>query len=133
MYAFPGGWNASANLQMAQGDNRNVEFDGPPSGFRSGGISSFSGNPLTLNSLDFTVDPYGTHREPMEHLLDAQVTKSIDLRGGRNRLNLVFSVFNVLNANTIRGYRNNMTQSRFGEVTSILAPRVARIQAAITF
>ena len=133
MYSLPGGWNASANLQIQQGQNRNVEFDGPPSGFRSGGISSFSGNPLTLGSVDFTTDPFGTHREPMVHLLDAQVTKTFDLRGGQNRLNLIFSVFNVLNANTVRGYRNNLSQTRFGDVTSILAPRVARIQASITF
>jgi hypothetical protein len=33
----------------------------------------------------------------------------------------------------VRGYRDNMTNSNFGEVTSILSPRVARIQAAITF
>jgi hypothetical protein len=134
-YALPGGWNASANLQMAQGQNRNITIDGPPSGYRSGGISSTTGNPLTLGGqgLNFTVNPYGTEREPLEHLLDAQVTKSFDLRGGRNRLNLVMSVFNVLNANTVRGYRNNQSLSNFGEVTSILAPRVARIQAAISF
>ena len=43
------------------------------------------------------------------------------------------SVFNVLNANTVRGYRNDLNNTNFGEVTSILAPRVARIQASITF
>jgi hypothetical protein len=134
-YALPGGWNASANLQMAEGANRNVVIDGPPSGYRSGGISPTTGNPLFLggNATDFTVYSFGSEREPLEHLLDAQVTKSFDLRGGRNRLNLVLSVFNVLNANTVRGYRNNQSLSNFGEVTSILSPRVARIQAAISF
>ena len=55
------------------------------------------------------------------------------MRGGQNRLNLIFSVFNVLNANTIRSYDNNMSRTNFGDVNSILAPRVARIQASITF
>jgi len=133
MYALPKGFNVSANLQIQQGDNRNIEFDGVPSGYRSGGISATSGNPLTLGSLDFTVDPYGTNREPMVHLLDAQVTKAFDIRGGQNRVNLIFSVFNVLNANTVRGYENQYNDVDFGEVTSILAPRVARIQASISF
>ena len=133
MYALPKGFNVSANLQIQQGQSRGIGFDGPPSGYRSGGISSTSGNPLTLGSATFTAYEFGTFREPMVHLLDAQVTKTIDLRGGRNRLSLIFSVFNVLNANTVRGLENDLNDSDFGEVTSILAPRVARIQASISF
>jgi len=133
MYALPKGFNASANLQMQQGPNRGIQFDGPPDGYRSGGISSTSGNPLTLDDVRLTAYEVGTFREPMVHLLDAQVTKSIDLRGGRNRLSLIMSVFNVLNANTVRGYNNNLNSSNFDNVTSILAPRVARVQASITF
>jgi len=133
MYALPGGWNASANLQMQQGQNRSINFDGPDDGFRSGGISSTSGNPLTLDGFSFTAHDFGTVREPTVHLLDAQVTKTFDLRGGRNRLSLMLSVFNVLNANTSRAFINDLNSSRFDEVTSILAPRVARVQASITF
>jgi hypothetical protein len=133
MYALPGGWNASANFQLKQGQNRSVNFDGPRQGTRSGGISSISGNPLTLGNMSFTAYDFGTVREPTEHLLDAQVTKTFDLRGGRNRLSLIFSVFNVLNANTARAYQNDLNNVNFDNVTSILAPRVARIQASITF
>ena len=133
MYAFPGGWNASANLQIQQGGNRGIFFDGPPSGFRSGGISSTTGNPLTLGSQTFTAYPLRSQLEPVQHLLDAQVTKSFDLRGGQNRLNLIFSVFNVLNSNTARAFNNDLNSTNFDNVTSILAPRIARIQASITF
>jgi hypothetical protein len=133
MYALPKGFNVSANLQMQQGENREIEFEGLPDGIRSGGISSTTGNPLTLDGLDFTAYDFGTFREPMVHLLDAQVTKAFELRGGKNRLSLIASVFNVLNANTIRAFNNDLNSSNYDRVTSILAPRVARIQASITF
>ena len=133
MYAFPGGWNASANLQIQEGGNRGIEFEGPPDGFRSGGISPNTGNPLTLDEVEFDAYPVRTVLEPVQHLLDAQVTKSFDLRGGRNRLNLIFSVFNVLNANTARSFENDLNDNDFGDITSILPPRVARVQASITF
>jgi hypothetical protein len=127
MYALPMGVNASANLQIQQGQNRNITFDGPPSGFRSEGVGD------TLGAINLVAYPYGTEREPLVHLLDAQVTKVFDMRGGRNRLNLIFSVFNVLNANTVRAFNNDLNSSNFDTVTGILAPRVARIQASITF
>jgi hypothetical protein len=133
MYALPKGFNVSANLQMQQGQNRTIAFDGPPDNFRSGGISSFSGNPLTLGDVRLNAYTVGTFREPTVHLLDAQVTKTFDMRGGKNRLSLIASVFNVLNANTVRGYNNNLNSSNYDNVTSILSPRVARIQASITF
>jgi hypothetical protein len=133
MYALPGGWNASANLQIKQGQNRSIGFDGPQT--RSGGLNSSGTSLLTLpnSAVTFQAYEYGTNREPLEHLLDAQVTKSFDLRGGKNRLSLIFSVFNVLNANTVRGLRNDLNNTNFGEITSILSPRIGRIQASITF
>jgi len=131
MYAFPGGWNASANLQLQQGGNRGINFDGPQT--RSGGLNSTGTATLNLGSTSFTAYDYGTVRYPMVSLLDAQVTKSFDLRGGQNRLNLIFSVFNVMNANTIRSQNNDLNNTNYDVVTNILAPRVARIQASITF
>jgi hypothetical protein len=131
MYAFPRGWNASANLQVLQGDNRTIVFDGPPSGFRSQGVDA-NGNPRTLGAVTFTAYPVRTQLEPMRHLLDAQVSKSFDL-SGRYGLDLTFSVFNVLNANTVQAFRNDLNNTNFGQVTSILAPRVARIMATVLF
>jgi len=131
MYAFPGGWNASANLQIQQGGNRGINFDGPST--RSGGLNSSGTSLLNLGGTSFTAYPYGTVRYPQVHLLDAQLTKSFDLRGGQNRLNLIFSVFNVTNANTIRSQTNDLNSTNFDVVSNILAPRVARIQASITF
>jgi hypothetical protein len=133
MYALPRGWNVSANLQIKQGQNRGIGFDGPQT--RSGGLNAAGTSVLSLGSgaVTFTAYDHGTRREPLEHLLDAQVTKSFDLRGGRNRLSLIFSVFNVLNANTVRGLRNDLNNTNFGEITSILSPRIGRVQASITF
>ena len=137
MYALPGGWNVSANLQMKQGQNRGISFDGPPTDYRSNGLGEegYSNVPGAdgLGAVSFTAYDYGTEREPLEHLLDAQVTKSFDLRGGQNRLSLIFSVFNVLNANTIRGLNNDLNSSNFGQINSILSPRIGRVQASITF
>jgi hypothetical protein len=131
MYALPKGFNASANLQVQEGGNRGIFFDGPQT--RSAGLNAAGTILLSLTALNFTAYESGSQRLPLVHLLDAQVTKSIDLRGGKNRLSLIFSAFNVLNANTIRGRNNDLNSANYDRVTSILSPRVGRVQASITF
>jgi hypothetical protein len=131
MYALPKGFNASANLQVQEGGNRGIFLDGPQT--RSGGLNAAGTALLNLGALNFTAYENGSQRLPLVHLLDAQVTKSIDLRGGKNRLSLIFSAFNVLNANTIRGRNNDLNSANYDRVTSILSPRVGRVQASITF
>jgi hypothetical protein len=127
LYLFPDGWRASANLQIQQGQNQNTFFDGPPSGYRSGGIGS------RLGAVSFTAYEFGTKREPLQHLLDAQVAKSFELRGGSQSLSVTVSAFNILNANTVRGSNTNLNSLSFGQINDILAPRVARIQVSFRF
>jgi hypothetical protein len=127
MYLLPGGWRASANLQVQQGQDRAIFFDGPPSGYRSNGIGSL------LGAVSFTAYDYGTNREPLQHLLDAQVAKSFDLRGGPGSLSVTASVFNILNGNPVRGTNTDLNSVSFGQINAILAPRVARIQATLRF
>jgi hypothetical protein len=127
LYLFPDGWRASANLQIQQGQNQNTFFDGPPSGYRSGGIGS------RLGAVSFTAYEFGKKREPLQHLLDAQVAKSFELRGGSQSLSVTVSAFNILNANTVRGSNTNLNSLSFGQINDILAPRVARIQVSFRF
>jgi len=63
-------------------------------------------------------------------MLDAQVRKSFDLAGGRSRLSLAFSVFNVLNVNAAQELVNYLNSTSPGLINSIQPPRVARHQAA---
>ena len=44
------------------------------------------------------------------------------------------TVFNLFNVNTIRGYAsNNLSQTTFVRVSSIVPPRVVRVFARLTF
>jgi hypothetical protein len=84
-------------------------------------------------AVSFTAYEFGTKREPLQHLLDAQVAKSFELRGGSQSLSVTVSAFNILNANTVRGSNTNLNSLSFGQINEILAPRVARIQVSFRF
>jgi hypothetical protein len=130
-YALPGGWSASANLQMYAGEDRPLLFEGPPR--RSGGLNPTTGNPVTMAGVNLVAHPVGTVREPTRHMLDAQVEKSIAIGGGRTRLRLLATVFNALNVNTSRERINFLESTNFGDVISIQPPRIFRVQVGVAF
>lgn len=104
--------------------------------FRStGGMNSFTGSQamarllqvrdVTTNSLyQIRVEENGSYRQDSVHVLDLRASKVF--RFGRYSSEVMFDVFNVLNANDIL-QAGVITGSTFDRPTQILPPRVARV------
>ncbi len=118
--ALPGAFNASAAVNVQDGFDRPIVFDGPPA----------------RNGLGFTtlLDlPAGTTRYPALTMVDLQIDRPVRIAGGRARVDLSVVVFNLFNVNTIRAQSNNLSQLSFGRVTAIVAPRVVRVGGRVVF
>jgi hypothetical protein len=132
LYSLPWSLNASANLNINDGANRTVTINGPGNTVY-GGVNA-SGAPTTISYTSLEYQPRGTTRFGPTSLLDLGLQKSISFRGGRNRLRLNLDVFNVLNVNTITAYTsNNLSQATYNSPSTIVAPRVFRVGAQISF
>ncbi len=93
-------------------------------------------------SQNFTAEAITSHRLPTVKQLDIRAEKRFKLTG-RVSFNVLFDVFNVLNANTelnLRATTGLITISEtgavipaFGTPTTILPPRIARISARLSW
>jgi hypothetical protein len=116
---LPWGLGASATANIQDGFIRDIVFNGPP----------------TRNGLPFTTlmaAPQGATRYPALTMVDVQVDKTVKL-SARMRLTLNAVVFNAFNAGTVLSAVNNLSLTTYGNVLSLVGPRVARFGATITF
>jgi len=90
-----------------------------------------NGVPFNQGPITFYAEPRGGRRIDTLHYMDFRVSKYFDIRRDR-RLEVIFDVFNLFNANTITGVNNN-TGSAFLSPLTILGPRVLRLGARFTF
>jgi hypothetical protein len=125
LVSLPKGFNASVTSNIQDGGARGIFYRAPSriSSNRNGGLGTF----------DFRVEPIGTTHQPTLTMTDLQVDKSF--RFGRNRLNLTWTLFNVFNVATIRGYASGRLDqtAAFSRVSSIVPPRVFRVMARWSF
>jgi hypothetical protein len=79
------------------------------------------------------VEPIGTTHLPTLTMTDLQVDKTF--RFGRHRLAMTWTLFNMFNVATIRGYASGRLDqaTSFNRVSSIVAPRVFRVLARWSF
>jgi hypothetical protein len=85
----------------------------------------------SLGTVNVLIEPQGTTHYPTFSQLDLHWDKAF--RAGQRRIQFNVDVFNVMNAATVlaRTTRQDSTQANF--VTSILAPRVARLGVKVNF
>ena len=76
--------------------------------------------------------PVDRFRYPNVWDLDLRLAKNLNL-GGSRRLTVAAEVFNAFNANTAMFRTTEVTSSALDQLNEILAPRIARISARITF
>ena len=99
---------------------------------------------LNPSSISYTTLQYnlrGTDRNPPINLLDVGVSKTFQLRGGKNRLKLTLDGFNMTNISTVTSFRtSNISASanatgtpQYLQVSAIVPPRVFRVGASFTF
>jgi hypothetical protein len=89
------------------------------------------GVPFNQGPITFYAEPRGGRRIETLHYMDFRVSKFFDMRSDR-RLEVIFDVFNLFNANTVTGVNAN-TGSAFLNPLTILGPRVLRLGARFTF
>ncbi len=119
MYQLPWGFSTGAFLNVRQGFPFYREIRTPS---RSGG----------LGTADVDIYPFAGERYPNLTLVDWRIDKRIALPGG-TRLDLVATLFNALNANTVLDRFRRQEASNANNVQEVLAPRVINLQARFVF
>jgi hypothetical protein len=134
---LPAGFTLAQNTIILEGDARAISFNAPVCRF--GGLNSTTGAPLACletgnnPTFAFRTEPTGTTHLPTTSLTDLALSKQFRLARGR-AVTFEATVFNLFNVNTIRGYSsNNLSQSTFTRVSSIVPPRVLRVFARVNF
>ena len=134
---LPKGFTLSQNSIIQEGGARTIVFNA--SGLcRSGGLRTDGTNApcLSVNNSTtpmFQAEPTGTTHLPATMLTDLALSKQFRFARGR-AITFDVTMFNLFNVNTIRGYSsNNLSQSSFTRVSSIVPPRVVRVFARISF
>ncbi len=92
--------------------------------------ATIEGVPLAQGPVEILAEPQGAAIQPSVHLLDLRAEKSFAL-GSAGTLDLLFDVFNSLNANTATEISSR--RGAFGAVFEVLPPRVARIGVRYRF
>ncbi len=138
-YDLPWGIMASTNLNVNDGDNRNLSINGP--GAVYGGVNA-AGAATTISYTTLNFEPGGTTRLEKTALWDLGLNKTFTFRGGQNRLKVTLDGFNVLNASPVLGYSSNNI-SLLGStanplipaerINSVLPPRVFRVGTTFWF
>jgi len=77
-------------------------------------------------SKNIILDARGSKRYPAQHNLDLQIEKSFKI-GGKLRLSVMGSAFNIFNASTVVGINSTVNISDpYGSVSGLVNPRVFR-------
>jgi hypothetical protein len=92
--------------------------------------ATLEGVPLNQGPVEILAEPQGAAIQPSVHLLDLRAEKTF-LLGNAGRLDLLFDVFNSLNANTATEIASR--RGAFGAIFEVLPPRVARIGVRYRF
>lgn len=92
--------------------------------------ATLEGVPLAQGPVEILAEPQGAAIQPSVHLLDVRAEKGFSL-GNAGRLDLVFDLFNSLNANTATEIASR--RGAFGAILEVLPPRVARIGVRYRF
>jgi hypothetical protein len=92
--------------------------------------ATLEGAPLAQGPVEILAEPQGAAIQPSVHLLDVRAEKAFSL-GNAGRLDLLFDLFNSLNANTATEIASR--RGAFGAILEVLPPRVARIGVRYRF
>jgi len=78
------------------------------------------------------LNPSNALRYPALFQTDLHVDKTLAF-GGNRRVSLNFDWFNLMNNNVVLGQVERLNQSTAGNITTMLAPRVARFGLKVNF
>ena len=133
---LPAGFMLAQNTMIQEGNNRVITFNAPIC--RSGGLTTTGATAPCLDgatnpTVGLRVEPTGSTHLPSTALTDLALSKQFRLARSRS-FTFEATLFNLFNVNTIRGYSsNNLSNSTFNRVSSIVPPRVLRLFARLQF
>jgi hypothetical protein len=87
--------------------------------------------PNSAGAIQVLLDPPGDVRLPNFYQTDFRVDKTVVV--GRTRVKPTFDVFNLFNSSTILGQNANQNAINANLISTILAPRIARVGVVVTF
>ncbi len=119
LFQFPWGINAAANYNGHTSFPLNTNI---VSGNRTG----------SLGTATVYLQPFNTLRYATLHQLDVHVDKTLGF-GKQRRVALNFDLFNIMNNNVILGQTTRQNTSTANNITTLLAPRVARFGVKVNF
>jgi len=90
-----------------------------------------NGNAFNQGNVTIFAEPRETFRFPAINNVDFRASKFFDL--GRNRLEVIFDVFNLLNSNVVTNYNVNTGEDVFQAPLNVYGPRVVRLGGRWTF
>jgi len=90
-----------------------------------------NGNSFNQGNVTIFAEPRETFRFPAINNVDFRVSKFFDV--GRNRVEFIFDVFNLLNSNVITNYNVNTGEDVFQAPLNVYGPRVVRFGGRWTF
>jgi hypothetical protein len=94
---------------------------------------NIASRPNRAPAIAVPLDPIGEVRYPDFATMDFRVDRSWPIGGRGARLLTALDVFNLFNGNTVMGQRTNQNAANANQVFGILAPRIARVGATLTF
>lgn len=89
-----------------------------------------NGQKLNQGSVTMRLGPFGQYQGPLISVWDIRIAKEFNFRE-KVQFEPTFQVFNLLN--TSAAVATNYLVTRFGQVTSIISPRVMRIGGRVSF
>jgi len=132
---LPWALQAGMNLNIQDGAVRTLSINGP--GTVASGIAGNNASTVTYSTLTFQNS--GLTRYPATKLVDVNVRRAF--RFGRQELQITLDCFNVFNTATVRSFTSsdvsnngvNGSVNSFNSISSIVPPRVFRIDARFAF
>lgn len=128
---LPWKFTAATALNVQDGFIRVLTIRGPSGRF--GGLNANGTPGPSLGQPTLEVFPRGVNRYDPFAELDLSFARTFTMPGNRRRVTFDVDVFNALNANTIRGLNNNLSQTNFDSVTAVLPPRAVRFGFRFNF
>ena len=120
MYQFPWLVTAAANFIGQAGSPLNIYIQSP-------------NRTSSLGTVNVLLAPNNSVRYDNYYQLDLHVDKAVRLGGGGRKITLNADLFNAFNNNVVLAQQERQNTSTANNITTLLAPRVARFGVKVSF
>ena len=120
MYQFPWTINAAANFIGQSGSPLNPYLQSP-------------NRASSLGTINVLIDPVNSTHYADYYQFDLHVDKGVRLGSSGRKITLNADLFNAFNNNVVLTQQERLNTATAGNITTLLAPRVARFGVKVSF